>query len=92
MSICSVRNSPKRLKDLVNYFRTPGASLFAISEGNGPLHVSKSLGSKIRNYQSEGELEWLFDECTDRPDQGYDTEWRNWMLANASEFSKSVDA
>ncbi len=89
--ICSVRSSPKRLKDLVNYFRTPGASLFAITEGNGPLHVSKPLGTKVRNYQAEGKLDWLFYESTDRPEQGYDTEWRGWLLSHPAEFSRSVD-
>ena len=92
LGICPVRSSPKRLKDLVSYFRTPGASLFEISEGNGPLHVSKYLGRKIRNYQAEGKLDWLFDESTERIKQGYDTEWRGLLLSHPTEFSQSIDA
>jgi len=34
-------SSPERLKTMVNYFRTPDASLWAVTEGHGPFHVSK---------------------------------------------------
>ena len=34
-------NSPKRLKKMVNYFRTPGASLWAVTGGMG-LSMSAS--------------------------------------------------
>ena len=58
-------SSPERLKTMVNYFRTPDASLWAVTEGQGPFHVSKSLGMKVRGHVDEGALDWLMDETTD---------------------------
>ena len=91
LHIDPVSNSPERLKELVNYFRTPDSSLWAITEGHGPLHVSKSLGRKIRDYQAEGALDWLMDE-TPGSNQWFDPAWRGWLRSNPAEFSQAVDA
>ena len=49
MTISAVKNSPKGLKEMIEYFRTPGATLWAVTEGDVPFHVSKERGRKIRN-------------------------------------------
>ncbi len=87
-----VRNPPERLKAMVKYFRTPGASLFAITDGDGPLHATKKLARKVRDYQAEGALDWVMDETSGRPSRRYDAEWRDWLLSHAAEFSQAVDA
>ena len=92
LHIDPVRSSPEKLKKMVNYFRTPNASVFAITEGHGPLHVSKSLARKVRDYQDEGALDWLMDETPGRTAQSFDPEWRDWSLSNATNFSIAVDA
>ncbi len=92
MHIDPVRSSPERLKEMVGYFRTPDSSLWAITEGHGPLKVSKSLGTKIRDYSEEGALDWLMDESSGSTDQWFDPDWRCWLLSKPVEFSQAVDA
>lgn len=90
--ICPVRNPPGKLKKMVDHFRKPGASVFAITEGNGPLNVSTHLARKVRDCEAKGSLDWMLDETTGRIDQRYDAEWRNWLLSHAAEFSLAVEA
>ena len=92
LHIDPVKTPPERLKKMVDYFQTPGASLFAITEGNGPLRVSKELATKIRDCLDEGKLDWVMDETSVQPGQGFDSEWRDWLLSHAAEFSQAVDA
>ena len=92
MYIDPVTSSPESLKKMVTYFRTPGSSLWAVTEGAGPFHVSKSLGRKIRDYQAEGALDWLMDETKGSTDQWFDPAWRSWLLSKPVEFSQAVDA
>ena len=92
MHIDPVRSSPERLKEMVNYFRTPDSSIWAITEGHGPLKVSKSLGRKIRDYVEEGALNWLMDESSGSTNQWFDTDWRGWLLSKPVEFLQAVDA
>ena len=56
MSISPVRSSPERIKGMINYFRTPGSSVFAVTDGDGPLHASKPLARKFRDYVADGTL------------------------------------
>jgi len=85
-------SSPERLKTMVNYFRTPDASLWAVTEGHGPFHVSKSLAMKVRDYADDGALDWLMDETSDSNKRRFDSEWRQWLLSKPAEFSQAVDA
>ena len=66
--------------------------MFEITEGDGPLRVSKELARKIRKYVDEGKLDWVMDETSGQPAQGFDPEWRGWLLSHAAEFSQAVDA
>ena len=85
-------SSPERLKTMVNYFRTPDASLWAVTEGHGPFQVSKSLGMKVRGYADDGAVDWLMDETSDSTKRWFDSEWRQWLLSKPVEFSQAVDA
>ena len=44
-----IRNTPDRLRSLVEHFLKPGASVFAVTEGDGPVRVSKTLARKVRD-------------------------------------------
>ena len=92
VTISPVKSSPQRLKDLIKYFRTPGATLWKITEGHGALHVSKSLGAKIRNFVENGGLDWVMDETPSRSTDNFDDDWRRWLLSHAAEFSEAVSA
>ncbi len=59
MTIDPVRCPPSRLKSMISYFRTPGVSLWAVTYGSGPFHVSKDLGTKIRDFVADGALDWV---------------------------------
>ena len=92
LRIHPVKSSPERLKKIVNYFRMPDSSLWTVTEGHGPFHVSKSLAMKVRDYQAEGALDWLMNETTCSTNQWFDPDWRNWLLSKPVEFSQAVDA
>ena len=87
MHIDPVASSPGRLKEMVNYFRTPKSSLWQITEGRGSLKVSKPLGAKIRDYVDEGALDWLMDETSGSTSQWFDPDWRGWLWSKPVEFS-----
>ena len=57
-----IQNTPDRLKSLVDHFKTPGASVFQVTEGVGPANVSKTLARKIRTLVGEGSLDWVLDQ------------------------------
>ena len=78
MTISPIKSSPKRLKAIVEYFRTPGASLWKVTEGPGPLRMSKSLGTKARDYVDSGDLDWVMDETPGHPSKSFDPEWREF--------------
>ena len=92
MTISPVRTSPKRLKEMIEYFRRPDAPLWAVTEGDRPFHVSKELGRKIRNFVDDGALDWMMGETPSRSTWDFDAEWRGWRLAHATEFSEAVSA
>ena len=77
---------------MIDYFRTPGVFLYDVTEGDEPFHVSKSLGTKIRNFVADGALDWVMDETPGRPKRGDDSEWRSMLLSHVTEFSLAVDA
>ena len=91
MTISPIASSPERLKEMIEYFRTPGASLWAVTEGQGPLHVSKSLGTKVRDYVDSGDLDWVMDETSGHPSKRFDTEWRELLRSRPEEFSIAVE-
>ena len=53
-----IRNTPSKVRQLVGHFLRPGASVFAVTEGDGPVRVSKTLARKVRDLTSKGEMGW----------------------------------
>ena len=51
-----IRNTPDKLRSLVEHFLKPGASVFSVTEGKGPVRVSKTLARKVRDLTSKGEM------------------------------------
>jgi len=90
MHLDPVRSPPLRLRELINYFRIPESSLWAVTEGHGPFQVSKSLGTKIRDLVADGALNWVIDETAGQPTAQMDPEWRSWLLSHAPAFSTAV--
>ena len=54
-----IRNTPSKVRQLVGHFLRPGASVFAVTEGDGPVRVSKTLARKARDLTLEGALGWV---------------------------------
>jgi len=92
MSISPVRSSPEKIKVMIDHFKTPEASIHAITDGGGPLAVSKPFARKIRKLVADGDLDWVTDEAPGRPKRGDDSEWRGMLLSHVTEFSLAVDA
>ena len=57
-----IRNTPARLRLLVAHFLKPEASVFAVTEGDGPVRVSKALARKVRDLTLEGALGWVVED------------------------------
>ena len=74
LTIDPVQSTPDRLKEMIDYFRTPGVTLWAVTEGKGPFHVSKSLGTKIRDLAADGALDWVMDENSGHRSNRFDSE------------------
>ena len=54
-----IRTTPSKLRSLVEHFLKPGASVFAVTEGEGPVRVSKALARKVRDLTLGGALDWV---------------------------------
>ena len=70
------RNPPEKLKAIVNHF-FDGGTIWAVTDGDGPVHVSKGLATKVRQLTKGGELEWLLKRGEPQPrplDRGADRE------------------
>jgi hypothetical protein len=61
LSIDPVQNDPEKLISLVKHFLS-GGSKFAVTEGRGPVRVSKVLATKVQNLCREGKLDWLVED------------------------------
>ena len=57
-----IRNAPAKLRSLVEYFLKPGASIFAVTEGDGPVRLSKALARKVRDLTLNGEMSWVVED------------------------------
>ena len=57
-----VRNTPAKFRLLVAHFLKPGASVFAVTEGEGPVRVSKALARKVRDLTLGGALDWVVED------------------------------
>jgi hypothetical protein len=88
-----IRNTPDRLRSLVEHFLKPGASVFAVTEGKGQVKVSKTLARKVRDLTSKGALGWVVE---DRPqkegDDPFGQPWVTLLWSYPKEFAAAVAA
>ena len=88
-----IRNPPDRLRSLVEHFLKPGASVFAVTEGNGPVRVSKVLARKVRDLTLKGDMGWVLE---DRPrengDDPFGQPWAILLWRYPKEFAAAVAA
>ena len=54
-----VRNTLAKFRLLVAHLLKPGSSVFAVTEGDGPIRVSKALARKVRDLALNGDLDWV---------------------------------
>jgi hypothetical protein len=88
-----IRNTPDRLRSLVEHFLKSGASVFAVTEGKCPVRVSKTLARKVRDLTLEGALGWVVE---DRPreegDDPFGQPWATLLWSYPKEFAAAVAA
>ena len=88
-----IRNTPGKLRLLVEHFLKPGASVFAVTEGDGPVRVSKALARKVRDLTSKGALKWVVeDRLRKEGDDPFGQPWATLLWRYPKEFSAAVAA
>ena len=88
-----IRNTPGKLRPLVEHFLKPGSSVFAVTEGDGPVRVSKALARKVRDLTSKGEVGWVLEDRL--REEGYDPFGQPWVTLlwrYPKEFAAAVAA
>ena len=90
--IDAVRNTPKRLAILVQHFKQPGATVYRVTEGNGPVLVSKNLARKIRNLSVQGSLDWVLKKGLGLPQEEKTGIQSQLALRYPVEFITAVEA
>ena len=63
LRLAPIRNTHAKLRLLVAHFLKPGASVFAVTEGDGPVRVSKALAWKVRDLTLQGALRWEVEDA-----------------------------
>ena len=88
-----IRNTPTKLRLLVAHFLKPGASVFALTEGDGPVRVSKALARKVRDLTSKGEMGWVVeDRLLKEGDDPFGQPWVTLLWRYPAEFAAAVAA
>ena len=88
-----VRNTPAKLRSLVEHFLKPGASVFAVTEGEGPVRVSKALVRKVRDLILGGALDWVVGNRPRKDDDDPSGEpWTTLLWRYPGEFASAVAA
>ena len=88
-----IRNTPARLRLLVGHFLKPEASVFAVTEGDGPVRVSKALARKVRDLTLKGALEWVVeDRLRKEGDDPFGQPWATLLWRYPGEFAAAVTA
>ena len=88
-----IRNPPDRLRSLVEHFLKPGAPVFAATEGNGPVRVSKALVRKVRDLTSKGEMGWVLeDRLLKEGEDSFGQPWATLLWRYPKEFAAAVAA
>ena len=88
-----IRNTPEKLRSLVEHFLKSGASVFAVTEGKGPVRVSKTLARKVRDLTLEGALGWVVeDRLLKEGDDPSGEPWATLLWRYPKEFAAAVAA
>jgi len=88
-----IRNAPAKLRSLVEYFLKPGASVFAVTEGDGPVRVSKALARKVRDLTLKGALGWVVEDTVRKEGEDHLGEpWVTLLWRYPAEFAAAVAA
>jgi len=88
-----IRNTPAKLRLLVAHFLKPEASVFAATEGDGPVRVSKALARKVRDLTLEGALGWVVEDGLRK--EGEDPlgqPWATLLWRYPAEFAAAIAA
>ena len=93
MRLDPIRNTPARLRLLVAHFLKPEASVFAVTEGDGPVRVSKALARKVRDLTLEGALGWVVEDGLRKEgDDPLGQPWATLLWRYPAEFAAAVAA
>ena len=88
-----IRKTPDRLRSLVEHFLQPGASVFAVTEGDGPVRVSKALARKVRDLTLKGDMGWVVeDRLGKEEDDPFSQPWATLLWRYPKEFAAAVAA
>jgi hypothetical protein len=88
-----IRNTPAKLRLLVAHFLKPEASVFAVTEGDGPVRVSKALARKVRDLTLKGALGWVVEDgLRKEADDPFGQPWATLLWSYPGEFSAAVAA
>ena len=88
-----IRNTPAKFRLLVEHFLKPGASVFAVTEGEGPVRVSKALARKVRDLTMEGALGWVVEDGLRKEgDDPLGQPWATLLWRYPAEFAAAVVA
>ena len=93
MRLDPIRNTPAKLRLLVAHFLKPEASVFAVTEGDGPVRVSKALARKVRDLTLEGALGWVVEDGLRKEgDDPLGQPWATLLWRYPAEFAAAVAA
>ncbi len=88
-----IRKTPDRLRSLVEHFLQPGASVFAVTEGDGPVRVSKALARNVRDLTLKGDMGWVVeDRLGKEEDDPFSQPWATLLWRYPKEFAAAVAA
>ena len=88
-----IRNTHAKLRLLVAHFLKPGASVFAVTEGDGSVRVSKTLARKVRDLTLEGALGWVVEDALRKEgDDPLGQPWAALLWRYPAEFAAAVAA
>jgi hypothetical protein len=88
-----IRNTPAKLRLLVEHFLKPEASVSAVTEGDGPIRVSKASARKVRDLTLKGALGSVVEDTAIKDGDGHFGEpWAILLWRYPAEFASAVAA
>ena len=88
-----IRNTPAGHRLLVAHFLKPEASIFEVTEGDGPVRVSKTLARKVRDLTLGGTLDWVVGDGPRKEKSNPLAEpWTTLLWRYPGEFASAVAA